>query len=99
MASGDGSAPFIGEIPEADSGRPRVARTGDRAAGITLDPTNSPEMRAHNAAALAAQAAHNSGASDQGSPVRGLDDPVPAGGSGVTGSGNTWSDPSSRSRR
>lgn len=66
--SGDGSAPAHGEIiSQAGSRPPRTARTGDQVAGLTVDPTSSPEMNLHNAAARAALQAHNSGASDSDS--------------------------------
>ncbi len=95
--SSDGSSPAHGElIGEAGARPPRTAHRNERVAGITTDPTRSPEMDAHNAAARAAVAAHNSGESGGDGPVSdpaGLLDrgraPV------VTG---TCADPSSLSR-
>jgi hypothetical protein len=88
-SSSDGSPPAIGElIKETSGGRPpRRPRRGDPLAGLTADPTSSPEMRAHDDAARTAQAAHNSGASDEGGPV--MDSGGLLGG-GSRGSGNTW---------
>jgi hypothetical protein len=100
-AAGDGSKRPHGElISEASGARPRTPRRGDQVAIVTTDPTGSPDMRLHNDAARAALAAYNSGAadSDGAAPVVGLDTPVPPGGSGVTGSGNTWADTSSLGR-
>jgi hypothetical protein len=96
---GDGSTPAIGElVSEASGGGARTARRGEQAATLTTDPTSSPDMTLHNDAARAALAAYNSGAVDQGGPVQGLDADVPPGGSGTSGSGNTWGDTSSLSR-
>jgi hypothetical protein len=98
--SADGSKLPHGEFPVAGGRPPRRARRGDQVTGLVTDPTSSPEMRAHNDAARAAAAAVNSGAadSDGAGPTPGLSSPVPPGGHGVTGSGNTWADPSSLSR-
>lgn len=98
-SSNDGSAPAIGElISEASGARPRTPHRGERVAQLVTDPTNSPEMRAHNAAAAAALAAHNSGgsAADGAGPVPGLDEFL-AGGGSRSGFG-TCADPSSLSR-
>jgi len=70
--SNDGSAPVIGELGGGGGSRLRTPRRGDRVAGLTTDPTNSPEMRLHNDAARAAQAHHNSGRADGDGPVPGL---------------------------
>ena len=77
---------------EAEERSPQWRRIG----GLTIDPTNSPEMRLHNDAARAAQAAHNSGASDSdgAGPVQDPTGYLSGGGSGA--SGGTWADPSSQ---
>ena len=68
--SGDGSSPAHGElISEAGARPPRTAHRGERIAGLTTDPTRSPEMDMANAAARAAVAAHNSGESAGDGPV------------------------------
>jgi hypothetical protein len=72
--SADGSAPFIGEIPEAGGARPRTAHRGERVAQAALDGTRSPEMAQRNAEAQAALALHNSGGS-AGDRAGGLSDP------------------------
>jgi hypothetical protein len=97
-SSSSGSAPPVGEVvTQATGGRPRTPKRGERVSGVTLDGTRSAEMAAHNAAALAAVADYNSGASDQ--QAGGISDPEGVLDRGrapvVTG---TCSDPSSLSR-
>ncbi len=94
-SSSDGSAPAIGELVTGTSGsRPRTAHRGERVAQLVTDPTRSPEMDAHNDAARAALAGHNSGASGGDGPVQ---DPTSVlSGSGSRASRNTWADPSSQ---
>jgi hypothetical protein len=94
--SADGSSPAHGElISEASGGRPRMARRGERVARVTLDGTNSDEIRAVNAAVRAAQAAHNSGELDGGG---GISDPANLLGGGTSKPVSTCADPSSLSR-
>src|SRR6266536_15447 len=96
--SGDGSAPVRG-LDELHSGGgarpPRTAHRGERVAGLVTDPTRSPEMDLHNAAARAAVAAHNSGESGGDGPVV---DPANLLGGGTSRPVGTCADPSSLSR-
>jgi hypothetical protein len=66
--SADGSAPVHGlaEFQAAGGGTrtPRQPRRGDQTAGITTDPTRSPDMDMVNNAARMGQSLVNSGASD-----------------------------------
>jgi hypothetical protein len=94
---GDGSSPARGElIGEASGGRPRQPKHGERVAGVTLDPTNSPEIRMANDAARQALADYNSGASDAAS--GGISDPANLLGGGTSRPVSTCADPSSLSR-
>lgn len=98
---GDGSAPAVDELVTEAGGRPpRRPRRGERVAGLTTDPTNSPEMRMHNDAARAAVAAHNSGAADSdGADWPGDPGDLLGGGTSRPQVGHTGSsDPSSLSR-
>jgi hypothetical protein len=96
--SGDGSAPAIGELVSESSGakpsqRP-VAPAGFSQSNFGSGPS-ADRYREHAAAGARAAGAVNDGAPDDSGPVPGLDAPTPPGGSGVTGSGNTWADSSS----
>jgi hypothetical protein len=105
MAAGDGSKLPHGElISEADSkprNHPKVA-SGFSTSNFGTGPA-ADDYRRHAEAAAAAARAVNDGAADGSAPAPGLEallsGDVPAGSSGVTGSGNTWSDPSSRAGR
>jgi len=97
--SGDGSAPAIGELVTETDAKPRNHRaipagfsTSNFGSGPSAD-----AYAEHARAAAQAAAASNSGAPDGSAPVPGLDSPIPPGGSGTSGSGNTWADPSSLS--
>ncbi len=92
--SSDGSAPAIGElISDAGARPPRRPHRGERVAQVVTDPTRSPEMNAHNAAARAAVAAHNSGESGGDGPVV---DPANLLGGGTSRPISTCADPSSQ---
>jgi hypothetical protein len=102
--SGDGSAPAIGELVSEAGGSPsrrRVPPPGERAGLFQSGDSDGDSSRsgfdAHKAAARAAQAAINSGATaaDGAGPVK---DPTGylSGGSSSR-SGGTWADPSSLS--